>query len=59
MYIVYTEIIGEELERWYYGTYTREEANRVAYELGGDYPVYHCVCKAEDAEKFNILNLPF
>ena len=57
-YIVYTEIHHDEVERWYYGTYDREKANDVALEMGGAYPIYHCVCKEEDAEELNIQNLP-
>ena len=60
--IVYTEIQRsfEEggSECWYYGTYDRATANRVAIELGNEYPTYHCVCKASEAEEFGIKNLP-
>lgn len=58
MYIVYTEIHENGIERWYYGTYDRHTANEVALALGGEYPIYHCVCKAEEADAFGILNLP-
>lgn len=60
MYIVYTEIIKENgVERWYYGTYRESDrANEVALELGGEHPIYHCVCGAEDAKALKILNLP-
>lgn len=58
-YVVYTEILKEEgIERWYYGTYTRERANEVALQLGNEYPIYHCVIEAEEAVEFGIKNLP-
>ena len=60
MYVVYTEIHeAGTIERWYYGTYSRAEANDVAYELGGSWPVYHCVCSAEEAEAMGVQNLPW
>ena len=60
MFIVYTEILGNGVERWYYGTYeSREEANEVAYELGGKYPIFHCVCATNEAKDYEVMNLPF
>lgn len=57
MFVVYTEIIGKEIERWFYGRYTSyERANEVALALGGEYPIYHCVCKEEDIVRFGIRN---
>ena len=59
-YIVYTEILENgKVERWYYGTYNRDRANEVALELGGEYPIYHCVCALADAERMGVQNLPF
>ena len=59
MYIVYTEIHEKgKVERWYYGAYENSNrANEVALMLGQEYPIFHCVCKAEDAEKLNIQNM--
>jgi len=59
MYIVYTQIHNDGVQRWYYGTYAdRDRANEVALELGGSYPVYHCVCSIEEAETLGIQNMP-
>lgn len=60
-YVVYTQIHeAGRIERWYYGTYNdRNRANEVAYDLGGEYPVYHCLCKESEAKDYNIQNLPF
>ena len=59
MFIVYTEILGDTIQRWYYGTYAdNNRANEVALELGGAYPVYHCVCSIDDAQDLGILNMP-
>lgn len=58
-YIVYTEILENGVERWYYGTYDYDRANEVALELGSEYPIYHCVCALEDAERMGVKNLPF
>lgn len=58
-YVVYTEIhTNGGLDRWYYGTYTRNRANEVALELGGEYPVFRCVCKATQVHDYSIKNLP-
>lgn len=68
-YIVYIEIIKDAggLERWYYGTYSSEhQANEIALELGqysvygvnDTERVYHCVCKADEAESLEIMNMP-
>lgn len=59
MWIVFTEIHNENgVERWYYGKWSdRDRANEVALELGGEWPIYHCVCAEADAEKFGIQNL--
>ena len=61
MYVVYTEIHENgSLERWYYGTYSsKNRANEVALELGGRWPVYHCVCPKDEAVDYGIQNLPF
>ena len=61
MYIVYTQIHeNHTIERWYYGTYeTAERADEVALALGNEYPTFHCVCKAEEANDYGIQNLPF
>ena len=60
MYVVYTEIHENgQVERWYYGTYdTSNRANEVALMLGGEWPIYHCVCDADKAKDFGIQNLP-
>lgn len=60
MFTVFTEIHENgRVERWYYGTYNdRDFANEVAIDLGNEWPVYHCVCRAEEAEDWGILNLP-
>lgn len=60
MFTVFTEIHENgTVERWYYGTYNdRDFANEVAIDLGNEWPVYHCVCRAEEAEDWGILNLP-
>lgn len=60
-YIVYTEIHGNngDTERWYYGIWEdRNEANEVALELGGEYPVYHNVCPLSQAKELRIQNMP-
>ena len=64
-YIVYTEIHhehgspeNEHPERWYYGTYDYTKANEVALELGGKWPIYHCVCEEELAKYLGIQNMP-
>lgn len=60
-YVVYTKIHKEDgtIERWYYGVYKNEDrANEVALELGGEYPVYHCICEEEEAKNYGIMNLP-
>lgn len=55
MYIVFTEIFTEEgIERWYYGTYSHDRANEVAWELGD----FHGICPVEEAEEWGVLNLP-
>lgn len=61
MWIVYTAIHGMAgVDLWYYGSYeTRGRANEVAYELGGNYPVYHCVCHRDDAKELGVQNLPY
>lgn len=61
MFTVYTEIHENgTVERWYYGTYAdRDRANEVALELGGEWPVFHCVCPRDEAEAWGILNLPW
>ena len=61
MYIVYTEIIDDdEIERWYYGMYDDKNwANEVALELGGKFPVYHCVCREDEVKGLGIKNLPY
>ena len=60
MYTIYTEIHENgTTERWYYGTYAdRDMANEIAIDLWGEWPVYHCVCRAEEAEALGVLNLP-
>ena len=59
MFVVFTEIINDNgIERWYYGTYEKARANEVAYQLGGEYPIYHSICPLEDAKKWGIKNLP-
>lgn len=58
-HVVYTETITENgIERWYYGTYDEDRANKVALELGGEYPTYHCVCREDEVEELEIKNLP-
>lgn len=57
-YIVYTELVEDAVERWYYGTYEYERANEVAQMLGSSYPVYHCVCSEEAAAELGIKNMP-
>ena len=64
-YIVYTEIHNPNgaIERWYYGTFSKDRANDVAEQLGtkiDDFGVriYHCVCKADLVDCFDIQNLP-
>ena len=61
MYIVFTQIHENHTSsRWYYGTYeTADRANEVALALGGEYPTFHCVCEASEAEAYGIQNLPF
>lgn len=58
-FMVITEIHENgKMERWYYGTYNRARANEVALELGGEWPVYHCVIPANEAESWGVKNLP-
>lgn len=61
MFMVITEDFScdNAITRWYYGTFTdRNRANEVAMELGNDYPFFHAVIPAEDAESWGVLNLP-
>lgn len=59
-YVVYTQIHENgTIQNWYYGTYnSKDRANEVAKELGGKWPVYHCVCTKSEAMKGGIENLP-
>lgn len=59
-YVVFTEIHDNgKVECWYYDTYpTRDEANEVAYELGGAWPVYHGIVPANEARAWGVQNLP-
>lgn len=60
MYIIYTEIHNEgKVERWFYGLYeSRKEANEVALDLDGKWPIYYCVCKYSEAKELGIQNIP-
>lgn len=61
MFTVYTKIHKEDgtIERWYYGRYGSEDrANEVALELGGGWPLYHCVCETSEEKALKILNCP-
>lgn len=61
-FVVFTEILNgtRNPERWYYGTYeSYAAANKAAYELGGEYPKFYCVCPADEAAEWGIQNLPF
>lgn len=60
-FVVFTEIFNDRgcIERWYYGTYNLEEANRVALGLGNEYPIFHCVVPEDEAKEWDIQNLPF
>ena len=60
MWVVYTKIHENgSHENWYYGCYDNyNKANEVALDLGGSWPVYHCVCEAEKVRDYNIKNVP-
>ena len=58
-YIVYTEIIGKTIERWFYGKYSSEEkANEIALKLRNEYPTFHCVIEEDKIDGYNIKNIP-
>ena len=59
MYIVFTESFeGAQVERWYYGRWAdKNTANEVALDLGGQWPIYHCVCTAEEAVVLGVQNM--
>lgn len=60
-YIIYTEIFGETIERYYYGSYNRNKANEVAMQMnrsaGSD--THYCVCDMEQAKALEVMYLPF
>ena len=59
-YVVYTEHTENRLERWFYGMYNREDANRVAENLNsyGNDEVTRCVCHISDIYRLGIQNIP-
>lgn len=60
MWVVYTKIHDNGThENWYYGCYDDyNRANEVALSLGNEWPIYHSVCKVEEALDYGIQNLP-
>ena len=64
-YIIYTDIHHNgSIQRWFYGIYNnRDVANAEAQRMNEEYNlpsqgIYRCVCKAEDAGKMGVMNMP-
>lgn len=55
-YIVYSETHTNGTITWdLVGIYeSRNAANEAAYEMGGCWPTYYCVCPLEDAHKMGL-----